>query len=285
MINSPYWDNHSQTGFTPRRWMSARSVVRARQITLASSIAVAFAVSLLPTITVFGQEKKAKKAIAKQPEPKWVELINPKTFPKGWAHKSGKGGTTLKDTWTVDVPAKDDPVLICTGKPAGYLRTVTEYEDFELTIEWKYINPACNSGILLNIAGMDKVWPAAIQMQLHQPTAGSIIKTRDPKSKLPHDKVITNVKLETGKWHSCKIRSDRGTITVWINGTQVNEVKNFAPKKGFIGLQSEDSEIHFRRLRIRELKAKVAPVMVKSKKKPTESKKPEAKKKSKTPTT
>lgn len=230
----------------------------------------------------FGQDGKAKKTKT-APEPKWVELIDPKTFPQGWVHQSGRGGTPLKETWRIDVSDKVNPWIVCTGKPTGYLRTVATYEEFELSLEWKYLNDAGNSGILLNIAGKDKIWPAAIQVQLHRPTVGSIIRTPDPGSKLPGNRTINEVKLAVGQWHKCTIVSREGKITVSINGKEVNYVKDFAPKKGHIGLQSEESEIHFRHIKIRDLKPEAAASMVKSKKK-SSPKKPGSKKKPKSPT-
>ncbi|GAB4149741.1 MAG: hypothetical protein Tsb009_24140 [Planctomycetaceae bacterium] len=209
------------------------------------------------------QEKKSKTK--EKPKPKLVDLIQPKTFPAGWLHHSAEKTSALKDTWKVDaVTDKSNPVLICTGKPSGYLRTVKAYENFELTLEWMYPpnSPNCNSGILVHVQGTDKIWPASIQVQLHRPQVGSIFPLRGAKT----DNQVSRMgqMLASKKWHSCKIISMNGSISVTINGKKVGEVTGCEPKKGFIAFQSEGSEIHFRKIQIREIvtpiKKKTAPV-------------------------
>ena len=195
----------------------------------------------------FGQVKP-------KPKPVFTELINPETFPKGWMHHSAEKTSALKETWKVDaVTDKSNPVLICTGKPAGYLRTVKVYENFELTLEWMYPpdSPNCNSGILVYLKGTDKIWPASIQVQLHRPQVGSIFPLRGAKT----DNQVTRKgqMLESKKWHSCKITSVNGSVSVIINDKKVGEVTGCEPLKGQIALQSEGSEIHFRKIRIREI--------------------------------
>jgi len=190
-----------------------------------------------------------------QPAPtktKVEKLIAADAFPKKWKHVSSDTASKLADTWTLD--AKTDPknpVLICTGKPSGYVRTTDKYTNFELTLDWKYpADPNCNSGILLH-SGEDKVWPASIQVQLHRPVAGSIFPMKGATT--ANRVTRKSVKLDTGAWHSCRIVSKDGTISVWINGKKVGEVTECKPGGGYIALQSEGSEIHFRKFEIRKL--------------------------------
>jgi len=48
------------------------------------------------------------------------------------------------DTWT-----EQDGVLVCTGKPLGGARTLKQYTNFELVLEWKHHVHAGNSGVFL----------------------------------------------------------------------------------------------------------------------------------------
>lgn len=186
-----------------------------------------------------------------------VDLIVPKTFPKNWAHYARDGKTSLKTTWSIDATTdKSNPILVCTGKPSGYLRTTKSYKNFELTFEWMYpaANPNCNSGVLVHLNGNDKLWPKSIQVQLHRQQVGSLFPHIGATVKQPILlKVLPANLLALKKWHSCKIRCNNGTITVTINGKQVSEVTGCKPSSGSIAFQSEGSEISFRRIQIQEI--------------------------------
>ena len=51
---------------------------------------------------------------------------------------------TDENTWSVK-----DGVLICSGHPIGVMRTVRQYENFILHVEWKHIEPGGNSGVFV----------------------------------------------------------------------------------------------------------------------------------------
>lgn len=185
-------------------------------------------------------------AEASTPPQKTVELLL--DFPKGWAHFSAEKETKLEDVWKID-----GKVLKCLGKPSGYLRTKSVYENFELELEWKYpSNENGNSGILIHTNGPDKIWPISIQVQLHLPKVGEILPQKGAKTANPAPQV-KDLKLAVNKWHKCRIRSEKGKITVFINGIKVNEVGGCEPQKGCIALQSQGSEIHFRNIKVTKL--------------------------------
>ncbi len=200
-----------------------------------------FLVCLLPIIS-FAQEK----------EPRLEQLIKKGSFPEKWSYFSSEKTSKLENTWSLGYTTDTKiPVLKCTGKPSGYLRTKASYDNFEMTLEWMYPgDPNCNSGILIH-CGVDKIWPASIQVQLHRPFAGSIFPLKGAET--TNRVTVKNLKLDTGKWHTCRIKSDKGTISLWINEKKVGEVNGCKPAHGFIALQSEGSEIHFRRLVIKNL--------------------------------
>ena len=89
-------------------------------------------------------------------------------------------------------------------------------------------------------------------MQLHRPTAGSIFP-------IGAAKVDKNAKVKAGElavaeWHKCVVRCEGGRIAVSVNGVAVGRVTGCTPQKGAIALQSEGSEIRFRRLTVKKLK-------------------------------
>ena len=55
-------------------------------------------------------------------------------------------------------------------------------------------------------------------------------------------------------FHVMKVRAEGNKVTVWVNGTKVNEGKNCSVTKGAICLQSEGAEIQFRKVELTPLK-------------------------------
>ena len=195
----------------------------------------------------------------KEASPSAGKLLAP-DFPGDlWTHFSGKKDSPLNETWSVqtDLDAKH-PVLVCLGEPYGYLKTKGQFENFEFGLEWRFPDDENgNSGVLLHTTGEDRIWPKSLQIQLHQPVAGSTFPGGGAKS----DNELRNVPMLTkpiNQWNACVITSVDGQITVQINGQKVGKVTGCDPAKGAIALQSEGSEIHFRNIWIKELPAKTA---------------------------
>lgn len=181
-------------------------------------------------------------------------LKSSKELAEAWSFFSAENDSRLEETWTVVAEGDpEEPVVRCTGKPFGYLRGKKSYENFELSLEWKYpADENGNSGVFLHTIDPDKIWPRSIQVQLHTPTAGSIL----PNDGAQTDQVVVvkNLKLPVNTWHKCLVRSRNGTLEVFINDKKVSEVSGCTPAKGNIALQSEGSEIHFRRIVVKEIK-------------------------------
>jgi hypothetical protein len=181
-----------------------------------------------------------------------ADFRDQKAFEKHWTHYSAENGSPFSKTWTI-IEDGNDPVLKCEGKPTGYIRTKGEFENFELTLQWKYPDDKNgNSGILIHTTGKDKIWPMSIQIQLHTPVAGSVFPTGGAKTANVLSK--KGLALAVNQWHTCRIRSEDGKVTLFINDEQIGEVTGCQPKKGNIALQSENSETHFRRIKLTKLK-------------------------------
>jgi len=179
-----------------------------------------------------------------------VDLLA-RSLPETWTMFSSREETRLGDVWKV-VESNGEKLLICTGTPKGFLLTKRQYQNFELSFEWKYVSdPNGNSGVLAFTKNEPRLWPTSLQVQLHQPSAGSIFPSGDATS--DSAKEATGLALEIGKWNKCRVVARNGKVSVEINGKQAGEVSGCKPYQGSIALQSEGSETHFRRMIIREL--------------------------------
>jgi len=151
-----------------------------------------------------------------------------------------------------DAP-ETDRVLVCSGNPKGFVFTTAEFTNFELTLEWKYPeDPSGNSGILIYTQNEPRIWPTAIQIQLHQPKAGSVFPSGDAKTDNTLD-AAPDLARPVNVWNECRITSRDGRITVEINGKRAGEVTGAKPASGRIALQSEGSVVQFRRVRVKNL--------------------------------
>ena len=106
------------------------------------------------------------------------------------------------DGWTIYV---DDPeinpedffyvndgFIETVGVPAGYLRTVKQFSDYHLHIEWRYPDNPTNSGVFLHTSGPDKIWPNHYQAQLKFLNAGDFIVQGSGISATIRDTVYTS---------------------------------------------------------------------------------------------
>lgn len=173
-----------------------------------------------------------------------------KPLKETWKSFCPKEGVTLEQIWTVSGEG-DDRVLTCTGDPKGFLYTMKEFSDFELNFEWRYLDDENgNSGVLVFTKNEPRLWPTGMQVQLHQPTAGTIFPGGDAKANMSKATALAG---EIGKWNKCRIIAQGRKITVTINGGAAGEVSDCDPGTGHIALQSEGSKTEFRRLKLKVL--------------------------------
>ncbi|MCA9010760.1 MAG: DUF1080 domain-containing protein, partial [Planctomycetaceae bacterium] len=90
-----------------------------------------------------------------------------------------------------------------------------------------------------------------MQVQLHQPKAGSVFPsgdaTSDQSSELEND-----LARPVDTWNEVRILSRKdGHLSVEVNGRKAGEVTGANPSTGSIALQSEGSVVHFRRIRLK----------------------------------
>ncbi len=185
------------------------------------------------------------------------------------------------DTWSWK-----DGVLQCTGQPVSVMRTVKEYKNFELIVEWSHQKPAGNSGVFLwaTPSSIEKLTtagkpglPDGIEVQILDHaftekmaaagkktdwfgTNGDVFPVRvkmTPFPPLSPDGTRSfprkHLAKGHGEWNHYYIRAINGEVRLWVNGEEVSGGTACDPSQGFLCLESEGSPIHFRKIRIREL--------------------------------
>ena len=180
---------------------------------------------------------------------------------------------TSPETWKV----KGDE-LVCTGHPIGVMRSEKQYENFILHIEWKHIEPGGNSGVFVwsaAIPNAESRLPDGVEVQMLEldwvnlnkhdgetpPLAyvhGELfgvggVQTVPDNPRGTRSKSIENRCKGRGEWNTYEVICVDGVIKLSVNGKFVNGLSQSSQKKGYLCLESEGAEIHFRNLKIIEL--------------------------------
>jgi hypothetical protein len=180
---------------------------------------------------------------------------------------------TDKDTWSVK-----DGELICSGHPIGVMRSDRQYENFILHVEYKHMEPGGNSGVFawsdarpqetsrlpngVEVQMLDLEWVNLHKVNGETPPiayvhgelfgVGGVVTTPDnPRG--PRSKSIENRVKGTREWNTYDVVAVDGVIKLAVNGKFVNGISRSTQKKGYLCLESEGAEIHFRNIRILEL--------------------------------
>lgn len=183
-----------------------------------------------------------------------------------WSFYSSVDDSKINDVWRIE-----DDILVCSGLPLGYLYSKTDYNDFVMKLEWRW--PADKEpgkgGVLIRTVGENKIWPKSLEAQINAGDAGDFwgldgYELQGPADRthsldnekfgrLTHVKKTQALEKSAGQWNTYEIIADGDTVTLIINGTEVNKATGCAPNRGRICLTSEGSEIHFRNLKLRPL--------------------------------
>ena len=180
---------------------------------------------------------------------------------------------TAPDTWKVN-----GSELVCTGKPIGVMRSERQYENFILHVEWMHIEPGGNSGVFVWSAAnpdAESRLPDGVEVQMLEldwvnlnkrdgetpPIAyvhGELfgvggVTTLPDNPRGTRSKSIENLCKGKGEWNTYEVICVDGTVKLSVNGKFVNGLSQSSQKKGYLCLESEGAEIHFRNLKIIEL--------------------------------
>ena len=205
--------------------------------------------------------------LSSQPAPVFRDLFNGKDL-TGWIDVN-----TSPDTWSVK-----NRELVCKGRPIGVMRSDREYENFILQIEWMHMEPGGNSGVFVwssarpdpksrlpdgvEVQMLELGWVNLNKREGFDPPVAYVhgelfgvggVKTVPDNPRGERSMSIENRCKGRGEWNSYTVVCVDGVIKLAVNGTFVNGVSRSTRKKGYLCLESEGAEIHFRNIRIMEL--------------------------------
>lgn len=200
--------------------------------------------------------------------PQYRDLFNGKDL-TGWVNVN-----TAEDTWSAR-----DGMLICKGQPIGVMRTDKQYENFLLHIEWRHMEAGGNSGVFAWSEGTvpeGRRLPKGMEIQMleldwvnqHKDKAGNPapiayvhgelfgangLTTTPDNPRGERSKSWENRCKGKGEWNVYDVVCVDGVVKLSVNGKFVNGVSKASVKKGYLCLESEGAEIHFRNIKIMEL--------------------------------
>ena len=185
--------------------------------------------------------------------------------------------------WHVDVPAPDSTarlrnpfivrngMLVSLGEPRGHLITDANFRDYRLEVEYRFPGKPGNAGVLVHAStprALYAMFPRSIEVQMESGNAGDfwviledirvpdMEQRRGPRAewgttegKARRIKNLTdNSEKPLGEWNSMVIETLGRSIKVWVNGDLVNDGSDATADRGQIAVQSEGSEVEFRKL-------------------------------------
>jgi hypothetical protein len=186
----------------------------------------------------------------------------------GWTNINGDA-----DTW-----AWRDGMVITTGKPIGVMCSDRMYENFVLHVEWMHMVAGGNSGFFLwsnaNPSPANRL-PDGVEVQMLD-LEWVKLNTRDGKEppiayvhgelfgvggvKIVPDNPrgersmsLENRVVGKGLWNTYDVVAVDGVIKLSVNGRFVNGITQSSRRKGYLCMEAEGSEIHFRNVRLLEL--------------------------------
>lgn len=193
-------------------------------------------------------------------EDDWTPLFNGKDL-AGWAIVN-----VAPDTFTVK-----DGLLVSTGKPTGTIRSERMYENFVMELEWRHMQPGGNAGVFIwgdPLTAVGTPFSRGIEVQVldgretaNYTSHGDVFSIwgASMKPDRPHpggiERCLPSEKRAkpSPEWNHYRITCNDGVLKLAVNGKEVSGASECRPRKGYICLESEGSECHFRNLRIREL--------------------------------
>lgn len=183
----------------------------------------------------------------------WTPIFNGKDLTGLKVHfKDADKDADPAKTFTVK-----DGALVVSGKPTCYIYTDKSYQTYVLTYEWRF--PAgskedSNSGCLVHIQTPHKVMPKSVEPQGRYKDHGKLffigLKGEGKFDEAAHKKALKPM----GEWSTTEVTcKPDGTVSVKLNGVPVASGKTELTS-GPIGFQSEGWEVHFRNIKIKEMK-------------------------------
>ncbi|NQX03016.1 DUF1080 domain-containing protein [bacterium] len=182
-------------------------------------------------------------------------LFNGRDF-EGWTFDVLDPEVKPEAVWSVA-----DGMLVCKGRPPGVIRTLKDYSNYELIVEWRWApgGKPGNSGVLIHASKPREmfVWPKSVEVQLAHENAGDFWVIGETLSVANSQaqgrrwwKKGGSREKPPGEWNRARIRCEGRKVTTWINGSLMNEGIDLSATRGAICLQSEQGEVQFRKIEL-----------------------------------
>ena len=197
------------------------------------------------------------------------------------------------DGWHADIPERDknpearipfivrNGMLVSLGTPGGHLITDKIYQDYQLTVEYRFAGEPGNCGVLVHAStprALYSMFPKSLEVQMMHENAGDfwcivedievddMVNRRGPQAKWGitegKNRRIKNLtdgsETPPGEWNTMQIECVDDEIKVWVNGDLVNHGYNCTTQLGQIAVQAEGSEVEFRKIEFKSIK-KISP--------------------------
>lgn len=192
-------------------------------------------------------------------EPGFVDIFNGRDL-TGWSPVN-----TGLATWQVR-----DGMIVCSGKPTGLLRTEKQYENFILEFEWKHLQSPGNAGLFVwsdALTAKGQPFSRSVEVQVMVgaegdwytsdgdifPIHGATMTPENPRGNGSRAFPTEKRMKPAGEWNHYRVTCIDGSISLAVNGKVVTRGHSASPRKGYICLESEGTEIYFRNLRLKEL--------------------------------
>jgi len=206
----------------------------------------------------------------------WKLLFDGKTMNEWKGFKKDKVG----DAWTIadgSIHLDNSQKEGFQAKSGGDIITADEYENFELSLQWK-IQPCGNSGIMFNVVEADSLeyaWNTGPEMQVLDNTCHPDAKIIKHRAGDLYDMISCSKETvkPAGEWNDVRIISDHGQVAFWLNGENVvsfaidnpewdamiasskfKDMDGFGKaSRGHISLQDHGDKVWYRNIKIREI--------------------------------
>lgn len=187
----------------------------------------------------------------------WIALFNGQNL-EGWEQINGLAKYEAKEGCIVGTTVPNSPnSFLCTKK---------KYGDFELEFEVQ-VHKELNSGVQIRSESKPDYQKGRVHGYQAEIAVGGFsggIYDEARRGKFLNANPATDEIRQLVKesaWNRYRIVCQGERIQVWVNGTQVTDLKDDLTKSGFIGLQvhgvgnrTDPLEVRWRNLRLRELK-------------------------------
>ena len=207
------------------------------------TLATAVAISVLSVFLAGAAPGEDKNEEPKTPERGFTSLFNGKDL-DGW-HVMNKGQFSARGG------------VILLNKGSGWLRSDKEYQDFELRMDFRFLDKAANSGIFFRASKEGSNYPVKnYQVQtMDHPSLGSLYNSGLAKPKEKKDEaLLKKVMKPAGQWQSYRIWVQGSRAEVNVNGALVTVGEGLDDRSGYIGIQGEGGRLEFKNIRIKEVR-------------------------------